>query len=265
MVALVQHSRQADLALAIRLADIADTISMSRFRAADLVVETKPDLTPVSEADRAVEEALRAELSAARPDDAILGEEFGVVGSAERQWVLDPIDGTKNYVRGVPVWATLIGLIDADAVTVGVVSAPALGRRWWAARGEGAFMLEPWSDAPRRLQVSGVSQLADASFAFSDAVGWSERSANGFDALVNGTWRQRGYGDFWSHLLVAEGAVDVAAEPYLATHDMAAFVPIVEEAGGRVTGYNGDSPFATGSAVSTNGVLHDEVISLVRQ
>lgn len=265
MAAPVRYSREADLALGIRLADIADAISMSRFLAEDLVVETKPDLTPVSEADRAVENALRDELAAARPDDAILGEEFGAAGSAARQWVLDPIDGTKNYVRGVPVWATLIALMDGDVVTVGVVSAPALGRRWWAARGQGAFVTESWRHEPRRLHVSAVGALADASFAFSDAVGWSDRSTNGFDALVSGTWRQRGYGDFWSHLLVAEGAVDVAAEPYLATHDMAAFVPIVEEAGGRVTGYSGESPFTSGSAVSTNGVLHDEVISLVRR
>lgn len=257
-------SLSEDLALALRLADMADVISIARFRAADLVVDTKPDLTPVSEADRAVESALRTELAATRPSDAILGEEFGAQGDAVRRWVLDPIDGTKNYVRGVPVWATLIGLLDDDIVTVGVVSAPALGRRWWAARGHGSFMTEFWSPDPRPLRVSGVARLDDASFAFSDAVGWEARTAGGFDALVGGTWRQRGYGDFWSHLLVAEGAVDVAAEPELATHDMAAFIPIVEEAGGRVTGYDGGSPFASGSALTTNGALHEEVIALLR-
>lgn len=253
-----------DLALALALADVADRISMARFRATDLIVETKPDLTPVTEADRAVEQALRAELAQARPADGILGEEFGSEGGAHRRWVLDPIDGTKNYVRGVPVWATLIGLmVDEDAV-VGVVSAPALGRRWWAASGQGAWTTDPTSSSPRPLRSSGVRALADASFSFSDAVGWAERGAqDGLRVLLSGTWRQRAYGDFWSHMLVAEGAVDIAAEPQLETYDMAALIPIVEEAGGRITSYSGGSALGGGSAVTTNGLLHDQVLAVL--
>lgn len=253
-----------DLALALTLADLADELSLSRFRAADLVVETKPDFTPVSEADRAVEQALRTALGEARPDDSILGEEYGIEGSGRRRWILDPIDGTKNYVRGVPVWSTLIGLMDGDEVIVGVVSAPALGRRWWAARGEGAWSSEPHRPEPRRLHVSGVGTLADASFSFSDPVGWSERgAAEGLDVLLHDTWRQRAYGDFWSHMMVAEGVVDIAAEPQLETYDMAALIPIIEEAGGRITAYDGGSALGGGSAVTTNGRLHSSVLSVL--
>lgn len=253
-----------DLDVAISLADIADALSMARFRATDLVVETKPDLTPVTEADRAVEQALRAELARRRPDDSVLGEEYGSDGEHSRRWVLDPIDGTKNYVRGVPVWATLIGLMVDDDVVLGVVSAPALGRRWWAARGHGAYMTDPGSDVPRRLRASAVATLADASFSFSDPIGWAERgSRSGLDHLLSQTWRQRAYGDFWSHMLVAEGAVDIAAEPELQTYDMAALVPIVEEAGGRITSYEGGSALGGGSAVSTNGPLHEQVLQVL--
>lgn len=253
-----------DLDLALALADTADRISMARFRAADLLVETKPDLTPVTEADRAVEQALRGELARMRPADGILGEEFGAEGHAHRRWILDPIDGTKNYVRGVPVWATLIGLMVDEAVAVGVVSAPALGRRWWAATGQGAWATDPTSTAPRPLRSSGVRSLADASFSFSDAIGWAERDAqNGLRTLLSGTWRQRAYGDFWSHMLVAEGAVDIAAEPQLETYDMAALIPIVEEAGGRITSYTGGSALGGGSAVTTNGLLHDQVLDIL--
>lgn len=254
----------SDLDLAVRLADRADPIAMGRFRAADLVVETKPDLTPVSEADRAVERALRDILAAERPDDAILGEEYGTVGTSSRMWVIDPIDGTKNYVRGVPVWAVLVALlIDGDPV-VGVVSAPAMARRWWASAGSGAWATDPASPEPRRLRVSAVSALADASFAYSDDRGWSERgAADGLDALLAQTWRQRAYGDFWSHMLVAEGAVDIAAEPHLETYDMAALVPVVREAGGLLTSFSGGDALAGGSALSTNGVLHAAVAALV--
>ena len=252
-----------DLALALSLADAADAASMRRYRAADLVVDTKPDLTPVSEADREVERIVRAGIAAARPDDGILGEEYGSEGTAARRWVVDPIDGTKNYVRGVPVWATLIALMDGDEIVVGVVSAPALVRRWWAAAGEGAWVTEPGFTEPRRLAVSMVSALADASFSFSDAIGWDSRGADGgLATLLNTTWRQRAYGDFWSHMLVAEGVVDVAAEPVLESYDMAALVPIVVEAGGRVTAFDGRPALAGGSIVTSNGLLHDEVLAL---
>jgi histidinol-phosphatase len=253
-----------DLALALSMADIADGLSTSRFRADDLVVDTKPDLTPVSEADRAVEQALRSELARVRPDDAVLGEEYGSEGTSTRRWILDPIDGTKNYVRGVPVWSTLIGLMEDGEVTVGVVSAPALGRRWWAARDHGAWATDPLSHAPRRLRVSNVSQLSDASFSFSDPIGWAERgSASGLERLLHDTWRQRAYGDFWSHMMVAEGVVDIAAEPQLETYDMAALIPIITEAGGQITAYDGSSALGGGSAVTTNGRLHGDVLALL--
>jgi len=253
-----------DLAVALSLADIADGLSMARYRADDLVVDTKPDLTPVTEADRAVEQTLRTELARLRPDDSVIGEEYGSVGETARRWVLDPIDGTKNYVRGVPVWATLIALMIDGDVVVGVVSAPALGRRWWAARGHGAYVSDPATSTPRRLQVSAVAELADASFSFSDPIGWAERGArDGLDRLLAQTWRQRAYGDFWSHMLVAEGAVDIAAEPELQTYDMAALIPIVEEAGGRITAYDGSSALGGGSAVTTNGHLHEQVLRVI--
>ncbi len=254
-----------DLHLALALADVADEKSMARFRAGDLVVDTKPDLTPVTEADRAVERALRDRLAAERPDDGIVGEEYGSSNpDARRRWVLDPIDGTKNYVRGVPVWATLIALMDGDDVIVGVVSAPAMARRWWAQRGDGAWTTDPGSSQPRRLRVSAVRDLADASFSFSDDRGWAERGAEpGLRTLLADTWRQRAYGDFWSHMLVAEGAVDIAAEPDLQSYDMAALIPIVQEAGGRLTAFDGRPAIAGGQALATNGVLHDRVIALL--
>lgn len=253
----------ADLDLALRMADAADALTMRRFQALDLVVETKPDLTPVSEADRAAEQALRAMLLAERPDDAVLGEEFGTSdGISRRRWIIDPIDGTKNYVRGVPVWATLIAMVDEDDVTVGVVSAPALGRRWWAARGDGAWGRALAGD-PVALRASAVRALSDASFSFSDAVGWGDRTPTGLSSLLDRTWRQRAYGDFWSHIMVAEGVVDIAAEPQLGPWDIAALIPIVTEAGGRITAFDGGPALAGGCAVTTNGLLHDEVVTLL--
>jgi histidinol-phosphatase len=254
-----------DLQLAFRLADEADAITVNRFRALDLVIDTKPDLTPVSDADRAAEEALRETLSRERPTDSVLGEEFGVTGDASRQWVLDPIDGTKNYVRGVPVWASLIGLVHDDVVVVGVVSAPALGLRWWAARGHGAWTGHRLSDA-RHMHVSAVTSVEDASVSFSEITdpAWAATgSAAGFHSLLDRSWRSRAYGDFWSHMLVAEGAIDVAVEPQLGTWDMAALVPIVEEAGGRITALDGSDPLVGGNALSTNGLLHREVLGLL--
>ncbi len=243
------------------MADAADEISLTRYRAHDLVVESKPDLSPVTDADRAVETAMRALLAEHRPEDAIHGEEFGRT-DGDRQWIIDPIDGTKNFLRGVPVWATLIALaVDGD-ISVGVVSAPAMGRRWWAEVGRGAFTCGPESPAVRRIHVSGVDRLEDASFAYSDAVGWNSSSA-GFTTLIEGTWRQRAYGDFWSHMLVAEGAVDIAAEPTLQIYDLAALLPIVTEAGGRATTFAGTSALGNGSLLTTNGHLHERACSLL--
>ena len=249
-----------DLRLAHVLADTADSLTMSRFKALDLVVETKPDLTPVSDADKSVEESIRSTLSRARPRDAVLGEEFGATGHGPRRWVLDPIDGTKNFVRGVPVWATLIALMDGDEVMAGLVSAPALGRRWWAGRGSGAWTGKSLSSASR-MAVSGVTRLEDASLSYSSLSGWHDLGREGsFLGLTRDVWRTRAYGDFWSYMLVAEGAVDIAAEPEVMLHDLAAVSVIVTEAGGRFTDLDGTDGPAGGSAVGTNGHLHDEVV-----
>ena len=254
-------SVEDDLALAHRLADGADALTMARFLADDLTVTTKPDDTPVTDADRQVERTVRELLAEERPGDAVLGEEEG--GSLDgRTWVVYPIDGTKNYLRGVPVWATLIGLVVADEVTVGVVSAPALGRRWWASRGAGAWTAAAGTP-PRPCRVSSVASVNDAFVSYSSLGGWTQRDDD-IGPLLAAAWRSRGFGDFWSYMLVAEGAVDVATEPELALHDMAALVPIVTEAGGRFTDLAGSpGPFG-GNAVATNGLLHDEVLGLLR-
>ncbi len=256
-----------DLRLAHLLADDADATSSSRFQALDLRVETKPDLTPVSDADRAVEEGVRRTLARARPRDTVLGEEMGehggLHGRGARRWIVDPIDGTKNFVRGVPVWATLIALTVEDEVVVGVVSAPALHRRWWAVKGGGAWTGRSLQKAAP-CRVSDVSRLEDASLSYSSLDGWQERGRlEDFLALARQCWRTRAYGDFWSYMLVAEGAVDLAAEPELALHDMAALDVIVREAGGRFTSLAGhDGPYG-GNALATNGMLHDVALGFL--
>lgn len=260
-----------DLRLALRLADTADTISLPRFGSADLTVRSKPDMTPVSDADLAVESALRDVLRRERPDDSVLGEEFGDDRpDARRRWVIDPIDGTKNFVRGVPVWATLIALVEGTGptrrVVVGVVSAPALARRWWAALGHGSHGSVNGAP-PKALRVSGVGDLADASLCYSDLQEWERYGlGDAFRQLTGRCWRTRGYGDFWSYLLVAEGAADLAAEPELSLWDVAALAPIVTEAGGRFTTRDGSSvdqlngPGVDG-ALASNGLLHDELLA----
>jgi histidinol-phosphatase len=249
-----------DLRLAHVLADAADSLSLSRFRAQDLRVETKPDLTPVTDADRTVEESIRGSLSRARPRDAVSGEEFGDRGHGPRRWVLDPIDGTKNFVRGVPVWATLIALMDGDAVVAGLVSAPSLNRRWWAATGSGAYTGKSLSSATR-MAVSKVADLEHASLSFSSLGGWSALDREeAFLSLNRTVARSRGFGDFWSYMLVAEGAVDIATEPEVALHDLAAPSIIVTEAGGRFTDLSGNDGPGGGSAIATNGLLHDQVV-----
>jgi histidinol-phosphatase len=247
----------ADLELALRLADIADEISLKRFEALDLIIESKPDLSPVTDADKAVEVAIRAAISQARADDLIVGEEFGSPDSlvGKYYWVIDPIDGTKNYLRGVPTWATLIGLINPEGrVVVGVVSAPALVRRWWAAEGTGAKL--KFNGELRDIQVSKVSKLNDASISYSDLIGWGTRREK-FLALQEKIWRTRGHGDFWSHMLVAQGAVDLAVEPSLALWDMAALDVIIREAGGKFTNISGEAGPHGGSAISSNGLVHE--------
>ena len=236
---------------------MADLMTLARFRDRDLVVSTKPDLTPVTEADRTVEQAIRAGIARARPDHGILGEEFAEVGGQGGwRWILDPIDGTKNYVRGIPVWATCIALQHHDEVVVGVVSAPALGRRWWAARGQGAF-----ADG-QPIRVSAVADLADAQLSYDSVMSFEAYGlGDQFLGLARRCWRSRGLGDFWSHVLVAEGAVDVAAEPEVSLWDVDAVQVIVEEAGGRFSDLGGAARPDGGSAVSTNGLLHDEVLA----
>lgn len=269
---------QDDLALAHALADLADAISLDRYQAQDLVITTKPDNTPVTDADRAVETAIREALATHRNTDGLVGEEFGSdKGTSGRYWVIDPIDGTKNFMRGVPTWATLIALVSVNSsgveeAVVGIASAPALARRWSAAKGHGAFVrfnsgsvedLSEEFDASsheKKILVSKVGKLSDASISYSDFVGWGDR-LEPFQRMLANAWRSRGIGDFWSHMLVAEGAVDVAIEPSLALWDMAALDIIVREAGGRFTNTAGQNGPFGGSGVSTNGVLHNAVIS----
>ena len=252
-----------DLRLAHVLADAVESTTMGRFKANDLVVETKPDLSPVSDADLAAEELIRTQLKRTRPRDAVSGEEFETTGHGPRRWVIDPIDGTKNFVRGVPVWATLIGLVVDEKPVLGLVAAPALNRRWWAATGSGAWTGRSLSSA-RRLGVSKVSRIRDASMSYGDIEDWRKvGKRRELLELMDDCWRSRAYGDFWSHMLVAEGAVDIAPEPELAVYDMAALVPIVQEAGGRFTGLDGREGCWSGNALSTNGLLHDEVLSRI--
>ena len=249
-----------DLRLAHLLADDADSITTNRFRALDLHVVSKPDLTPVTDADTAVEEALRRTLSRARPRDAVHGEELPDTGWGPRRWVIDPIDGTKNFVRGVPVWATLIALMINDEVAVGVVSAPALGRRWWASLGGGAYAGKSLMSATP-CRVSDVATIEDSSLSYSSISGWVE-SGRGqpFVDLMRRCWRTRAFGDFWSYMLLAEGAVDIACEPELALHDMAACSIVVTEAGGQFTDLAGVPGPRGGNAVATNGRLHGAVM-----
>lgn len=252
-----------DLRLAHVLADDADSITESRFRSLDLHVMSKPDLTPVTDADQAVEESIRRTLSRVRSRDAITGEEQGSTGHSQRRWIIDPIDGTKNFVRGVPVWATLISLVVDDEVVLGVVSAPLLQRRWWASTGNGAWTGRSLLKATR-CQVSDVRRLEDASLSYASLSGWEERDRlDDFQSLMRRCWRTRAYGDFWSYMLLAEGAVDLAAEPELEVYDMAALDVIVREAGGRFTSLDGtDGPFG-GNALASNGHLHEAALAFL--
>jgi histidinol-phosphatase len=251
-----------DLKLALELADEADSLTMARFGAVDLLIQTKPDMTPATDADFDVESTIRRRLTGQRPDDSVLGEEFGgTTAFTGRQWVIDPIDGTKNFVRGVPVWATLIALLEDGVPVLGVVSAPALQRRWWAVAGQGAFTkVGPLPE--RRLAVSKVDDLPSASLAFSSLTGWALRGLRErFIVLTDEVWRVRGYGDFYNYCLVAEGAVDIALEPEVSTWDLAAVDILVREAGGAFTDLTGRKGPHGGSAVATNGLVHEAVLN----
>ena len=238
-----------DLELALRLADAADALSLASFRSG-LAIETKPDLTPVTEADRAVESELRRILAKERPDDAILGEEEGAVGGGTRRWFVDPIDGTRNYSRGIPVWATLIALESDGVVQLGVVSAPAMARRWWAERGAGAFANGD------HIHVSAISTVENSVLSFA--------IENEVPAIARRAWHARGFGDFWSYMLIAEGSVDGALDgPGVKEWDLAAMQVIVEEAGGRFSDFGGEHRIDSGSAVASNGLIHDELLAAV--
>lgn len=256
---------RADLELAMRLADAADAASMSRFDAADLDVSLKADATHVTEADLATERVIRALLEAERPDDGIFGEEFGVTGDAARQWIIDPIDGTANYLKGIPMWTTLIALSIDGVPRVGVASQPAIGRRWWAASGLGAWTDGPDGE-PLRLAVSSVDTIAASSVSFQSIGQW--RDAGKLDALerlTSSVWRDRGYGDAWPYMLLAEGRLEFVAEFDVKEYDIAALVPIVTEAGGRFTSFDGEDTVSARSSLATNGVLHEAYLRLLHQ
>jgi histidinol-phosphatase len=249
-----------DLMLALELASTAEEIALDRFRAADLAVTTKPDRTPVTDADRAIERAIRDQLAEARPGDAVLGEEYGGEPATGRQWIVDPIDGTTNFLRGLPIWATLIALAVDGVPVVGVAAAPALERRWWAAKGGGAWAGSPDS-GPQRIRVSGVAALEDALLSYNSLQGWDQAGElDALLALARRCWRTRALGDFWSYVLVAEGQVDIAGEHDLKVYDLAALVPIVEEAGGRFTSLTGEPGPWHGTALATNASLHEAAL-----
>ncbi|UFS59998.1 inositol monophosphatase family protein [Subtercola endophyticus] len=269
-----------DLQLALDLADAADEVSLGRFQALDLVIETKPDRTPVTDADKAVERAIRARLEAACPGDSILGEEYGGEGEdahAHRQWIIDPIDGTENFLRGVPIWGTLIALVVDGVPVVGVASSPALKKRWWASTGDGAWMIDRTGShadpvhatayagpQPQRLAVSKVADVAGASFSYNSFQGWDE--AGHLDALTRlnrATWRTRAYGEMWAYMLLAEGLVDAVGEFDLKAYDVAALIPIVREAGGAFTSLGGGDPLWAGDALATNGLLQEAFVELL--
>ena len=244
-----------DLELALGLADAADAITLRHFRSVDLRVETKPDNTPVSNADREVEQAIREIVAAARPSDAVVGEEYGTSGDGRRRWIIDPLDGTRNYVRGIPVFATLVALEVDGQGTVGVVSAPALGVRWLAARGAGAFR------GDERIGVSAVNRVEDATVCHASFSSWAGPAADGLLALCRAAYRDRGFGDFWQHMLVAQGSAEIALEPQVSLWDMAAVKVIVEEAGGRFSDLSGRATADGGDAISSNGLLHEAALA----
>lgn len=264
------HSYSDDLRLAHVLADNADSLSMDRFLALDLQVDTKPDMTYVTESDQAVEAAIRRTLKSARTRDVVLGEEQGeqdeagsAGGAGGRRWIVDPIDGTANFVRGVPVWATLIALEEDGEVVVGCVSAPALGRRWWASKGGGSHTGRSLMKS-REIRVSQVSELEAASLSYASLGGWDAIGrGEAFASLMRRCWRTRAYGDFWSYVLLAEGAVDIAAEPELNLWDMAALDVIVREAGGTFTSLAGAPGPWGDNALATNTRLHDAAMAYV--
>ena len=270
---MTEYSLADDLSLALALAAEADLVSIARYESVDLIVTTKPDRTPVTDADQAVERLIRERIEASRPNDTILGEEYGGGRESGRQWIIDPIDGTANFMRGVPIWGTLIALAIDGVPQVGVVSSPALGKRWWAAKGHGAWSAkitgEPQGGSkqpdPTPLRVSGITDLADASLSYNSITGWDDEGRlDQIVGLTRAVWRSRAIGDMWSYMLLAEGALDIVGEFDLKPYDMAALIPIIEEAGGKFTSVDGEDGPWGGSALATNGALHDAVLAHVR-
>lgn len=268
---MVTHTLGGDLALALQAASNADLVSLNRFMAQDLHVTTKPDRTPVTDADKATEDIIRSTIRASRPDDSIFGEEGGSDGSTDgthtgRQWIIDPIDGTAGFLRGLPIWATLIALVIDGVPQVGVVSAPAMKKRWWAATGHGAWATHDGNRTPQRLGVSAVASLSDAVLSYNSLQGWMQDGRfPQLTSLAEKVWRTRAIGDFWSYMLVAEGLLDIAGEPDLKPYDIAALAPIVKEAGGRFSSLDGEESMWKGTALATNGLVHDDVLSVTRR
>lgn len=256
-------SLDADLALALRLADAADQVSMTRFDAPDLDISLKADASHVTEADLATERAIRSLLETERPDDGIFGEEYGAAGDTHRQWIIDPIDGTANYLKGIPMWATLIALAVDGVPQVGVVSQPAIGRRWWGATGLGAWTNQSTGE-PRRLAASSVSHIAEASVSFQSIGQWRDAGQlPALERLTAAVWRDRAYGDAWPYMLLAEGRLELVAEFGVKEYDVAAHVPIVREAGGMFTAFDGSDSISARSSLATNGILHDDFLALL--
>ena len=236
---------------------------MERFDAPDLDVSLKADASHVTEADLSTERAIRALLEAERPSDGIFGEEFGAAGDTHRQWIIDPIDGTANYLKGIPMWATLISLAIDGVPQVGVVSQPAIGRRWWGATGRGAWTNSS-SGAARRLTASSVSTLAEASVSFQSMAQWRDAGElAALERLTSAVWRDRAYGDAWPYMLLAEGRLELVAEFGVKEYDIAAHVPIIREAGGTFTAFDGSDSISTLSSLATNGVLHEQFLALL--
>ncbi len=257
---MTDFSLSDDLALALTLAGEADLIAMNRYHAQDLDIQLKPDRTQVTDGDKRVEQMIRSQLASARPGDALLGEEFGTSGSSNRQWIVDPIDGTSNFVRGVPIWGLLLALVIDGVPQLGVVSAPALGRRWWGSAGHGAWMQEGGGE-PRRLHVSAVSELADASLSYNSIKHWDRAGRlDNLITLTRAVGRARAFGDLWPYMMLAEGAVDIVGEYDLKPWDIAALVPVVREAGGTFTSLTGGDPLSSDGVLATNGLVHASVL-----
>ena len=245
------------LSLLFALSDRADSIAMRWFRSASLPVDRKPDRSLVTKADLEIEQAIRDLVAAERPGLGVFGEEHGETrGEGDARLIVDPIDATANFARGIPVFGTLLGIEVAGEIVAGMVSAPALGRRWHAARGAGAW------EGERRMHVSAVAELADAqvfhgSLAGAEAVPGTEK----IPALLEGSWRQRGFGDFWQHVLVADGCGEIAVDPTVKPWDIAPLQVLVEEAGGRATTLDGERSIHGGSLVTSNGRLHARALA----